>query len=416
MNHFLNFFLPSILLFFIFCSNMHAELKVGVGIKEMTPPIGTPSAGHFEREGRGMIGVHDPLLATALVIDNGIKVIAFCSVDHMSFLYGMTQQVINKVQSHPQLQQCEVFIGSSHTHSGGGAYFDIPVVGEMIAGPYNDKIAQFYINTVANAIIEAFQNLQPAKIGIGNGNLQGLNAYKGVWPEEMLPPSEITIFKVTKLDGSPLAIFFNTSIYPAILEKDNMLFSADVLGYVRQYLSSLISKDIASIFFNGPTGDIETHVPHASDRFESCNLIGKIVANTLVDIWYATDTSNTMDIFTFSDKYLFEPKPTLAGFQIPVNATPTEINLIVLNHSYGFITIPAEISCVYDPIFKDKGKILGFKIAIANLVNDAHGYIYTPEAWRLNPPESDFSFGGELYGQYVEQKVFKLMQRAKETH
>jgi hypothetical protein len=50
-----------------------ADLKVGIGKVDITPPIGTPSAGYMERKGEGMQGIHDPLLAIALFIDNGEK-------------------------------------------------------------------------------------------------------------------------------------------------------------------------------------------------------------------------------------------------------------------------------------------------------------------------------------------------------
>src|SRR5580704_15436551 len=64
-----------------------ATLSAGVGKADITPPIGTPSAGYTESNGQGMEGIHDPLLATALFIDNGEKKIVFCSVDHLGFTY-----------------------------------------------------------------------------------------------------------------------------------------------------------------------------------------------------------------------------------------------------------------------------------------------------------------------------------------
>ena len=193
-----------------------------------------------------------------------------------------------------------------------------------------------------------------------------------------------------------------------------MLFSAMSLA-TSDNIFLLFLEKIRSCFFNGPIGDIETNTPNASDSFESCNIIGKTIAQTIAKIWITTNTSNKMDIVTLRDNYLFEPQPTLSGFQIPTDPAPTEINLLVFNQSHVLITIPAELSCVYYPIFKDKGKNFGFKrISISNLVNDAHGYIYTPEAWRLNPPESDFSFGREMYGQLVEEKVLNLMRAAKQ--
>lgn len=49
------------------------DINVGIGKTDITPSIGTPSAGYTERKGEGMQGIHDPLLAIALFIDNGEK-------------------------------------------------------------------------------------------------------------------------------------------------------------------------------------------------------------------------------------------------------------------------------------------------------------------------------------------------------
>ena len=91
----------------------------------ISPSIGTPWAGYTDRKGEGMEGVHDPLLAIALFIDNGEKLIALCSVDHLGFTYEMAQGATQEIHSYPKLEECEIFIASSHTHSGGGAYLNI---------------------------------------------------------------------------------------------------------------------------------------------------------------------------------------------------------------------------------------------------------------------------------------------------
>ena len=120
------------LLLFVIPAYVCAVLTVGIGRTDITPPTGTPSAGYGDRKGEGMQGVHDPLLALALLIDNGEKKIVLCSVDHLGFTYEMVREVAQRVQRRPELAACEIYIGSSHTHSGGGAYLDIPVVGEML--------------------------------------------------------------------------------------------------------------------------------------------------------------------------------------------------------------------------------------------------------------------------------------------
>ena len=77
-----------------------ASINVGVGEADITPTMGTPSAGYTERKGEGMQGAHDPLLAIALFIDNGEKQVVLCSVDHLGFTYEMVQEITQKIHAH----------------------------------------------------------------------------------------------------------------------------------------------------------------------------------------------------------------------------------------------------------------------------------------------------------------------------
>jgi hypothetical protein len=400
-----------------------ADIKVGVGQTDITPPIGTPSAGCFEREG-GMKGIHDPLLAIAMVVDNGEKLIAFCSVDHMGFLQEMTEEVKRQVHSHSAFAKCEIFIGASHTHSGGGGYLNLGDLGELVSGPYDAKLVKTYVDGAANAIIQACKNLQPAKIGIGYGQVKGLTTYGGVWPQELDPPSDLTVVKATKLDGSPLAVFFNYALYPDILvyssdeisTTDNeimMVFSADVVGYTRNHIKTLIDKDITPVFFNGAKGELLAKVLFPNDRFKSCDVIGKTLAESVSRVWDSTQVKNKLEISTFKHVYTFEPKPTPSGFILPIEKYLTEINLIILDQTNAFITIPAELSCSLDHVLKNKAKAMGFKqLSILDIVNDAHGYVYSPESWKRGPEEVEFSWGGEMYGQILEDKIVNLLEAA----
>ena len=103
-------------LFFLIVVPLLSALEVGIGKSDITPPIGVPSAGYTDRRGEGMEGVHDPLLAIALFIDNGDKKVVFCSVDHLGFTSDMVQEITEKVHAETFFAQCEIYIGSSHTH------------------------------------------------------------------------------------------------------------------------------------------------------------------------------------------------------------------------------------------------------------------------------------------------------------
>jgi neutral ceramidase len=409
----MNNFRP-ILFFILFLIHSlgHTTLYVGVAKTEITPTIGTPSADYSDRQGAGMEGVHDPLLAIALFIDNGEKQVVLCSVDHLGFTHEMVQEITDQVHALPELKACEIYIASSHTHSGGGAYLNIPVVGEGLAGAYSKEVTRFYVQQTVKAILQASQDLQPAKIGIGYGEAQAISKYRAAWPLDVSPISTVTVLKVTTLEDTPIAVLFNYPMHPTVLRSENRLFSADFVGYSRDHLQVLLGSGVQPLFFNGAQGDINPLIPDAEDRFGACEKLGKSLAETVQAIWNETETSDTLQIETAKDSYAFVPQATPFGLKLPVEQYETELNLIVLNRKHAFVAIPGELSTLYDRRLKEMGKELGYShVSIFGLTNDAHGYIILPEAWRHKTYESGLSFGGEFYGEQVIERAAVLLKR-----
>lgn len=385
-----------------------ASLCVGIGKTEITPPNDSPSAGYTRAI--NMVGIHDPLYAIALFIKIEEKQIALCSVDHLGFSYEMVQKIIEEVHSQPSLSNCEVYIASSHTHSGGGGYLDIPILGEYLAGPYNPDLLQLYIRQTALAIIEASKNAIPAKMGIGYGKIEDISRYRGVWPVGAIPLSDVAVIKVTKIDDSPLAVLFNYPVHPTVLDSKNLLFSADFVGYAREYLAK---ENGQAIFFNGAQGDILPYIHRKDDLFASCEFLGKALAERVQEILHSIETKDSLHIKTSKHAYSFKPQPTPFGLTLPIEQYHSEINLIVFDNVHAFVTIPGELSCFYDKRLKELGKELGYRVSILGLVNDAHGYIIPPGAFNKESTEARLSFGGKHYAELVEQKIFSLLDSAK---
>ena len=380
-------------------------LFIGTWTEEITPPIGTPSAGYTDRKGAGMKGVLDPLLATALFIDNETKQVIFCSVDHLGFTYEMVQKITKIVHEKPSLAYADIFIGSSHTHSGGGSYLNIPFLGEALAGPYNPQIEQFYIEKTAEAILKASAKPVQAKIGIGYGVAEKISHYRGLWPVDITPLPDITVLKIVAMDDTPLAVFFNYPLHPTILNSDNRFFSADFVGEAREELKSLLGKSIAPLFFNGAQAEI---LP----ALNSCKETGLCLAKSIQAIWDQIEVTDSLELLSLKTTYSFKPEKTPFGLYLPLQNYNSEINLLVIDKRHAFITIPGELSCLYDQSLKETASSLGFThLSILGLTNDAHGYIILPEAWRHKTYESRLSFGGELYGEFVEKTVTDLLKQ-----
>jgi hypothetical protein len=138
--------------------------------------------------------------------------------------------------------------------------------------------------------------------------------------------------------------------------------------------------------------------------------LGKSLAESVKKIWDKTITDDSLQIDTQKDSYAFKPQATPFGLALPVDIYKSEMNLIVFNQTHAFITIPGELSCLYDKRLKDIGNRLGFShVSIFGLTNDAHGYIILPESWQHKTFESGLSFGGEHYGDITEKRAETLL-------
>ncbi len=404
--------LKSLFCFFtFFCFYLWGDVKIGVSSFDITPPIGTPSAGFQSRKGDGMIGVRDQLQANAIIVDNEESIIAFCSVDNLGFDRSMIKEIKAIVDESLHNKKINIIIGSTHTHSGGGAFLNYPLIGESIAGKFDAKIRNFYIKQTANAIIEAYNKKQIGKIGIGYGILEDMNQYRGKAPTNITPRKIITVIKATTLDDKPLGIIFNFACHPVILHDINKKFSADFVGSSRLIINEKLNNKIVSIFFNGAQGDVNPNSKYTyKENYEQqCDIFGKQLAEKVYEIWNTIQTKENININYFSLEYSFDIKPTSQGLVLPIKIYNSEINFLVFDRKHAFLTIPGELTCIYDYKLREEALKYFDEFSILGLVNDAHGYILVPEAWDVKSPETYISFGGREYGPYFYNLAQSLL-------
>ena len=388
-----------------------AELQAGVGIADITPPLGTPSAGYGDRRGAGMEAVHDPLLATAVAIDDGETRVVLVGVDHLGYDHEMVDAVVAAVADRAGGDAVEIFLGSSHTHAGGGAYLDIPGLGEVLAGKFDPTARQLYVDGAAEAVVAALASLEPARIGVGYGRAEGLSRYRGDWPPNVETVDDVAVLKLVRPDGSPLAVWFHYAAHATVLPgAGNMSFSADFPGYARAALEEHLGDGVVAVYFNGAQGDVSPAPPHGDDMWQRTEAMGRALAAAVLGVWERTATKDSVELRVLRRAYDLKVEPTSAGTRLPFPTRPSELGLLVVDGVHAFVAVPGELSCIYDADVKRFGGWLGYAhTTVLGLTNDAHGYIITPEAWRHRTYESTVSFGGETYGEWVKSTIYALL-------
>lgn len=394
------------------------RLLAGAGKADITPPVGTPLAGYGGRLGKASTGVHDPCEARALIIDNGAEKVAFVSVDHLGFDHSMVTRVRELAAEKSGLAPERIFVMSSHTHSGGGAYLEpFPI----LAGKFDPKIRDFYSERAAEAVIAAAKNLKPARLAIGAGSVPGLSRFRSNWPPHAMADKtidpEVGVLRVDDAaNGKPMAVLFNFAAHPTVLGEKNFQFSADYVGYARTKLEQMLGGEVLAIFANGAQGTVAPRPFQGSDEWQRCENMGTILAAEVFKVIHMIRPQEWMELrFTRTPLTLKTQLPPKMPVRINLPETSaSEISAIAFDRKHAFVTIPGELSSLLSQQVKERGRLLGFESTfLLGLTNDAVGYIITEDEYRHGTYESSISLFGPAFGSFITNEAFQALEKVK---
>ena len=395
-------------------ANAQGNLVAGAGKADITPPLGTPLAGYGARVGKPSTGVHDPTEARALIINNGVEKIAFVSVDHLGYDHAMVERVRSIASAATKINPDRIFVMSSHTHAGGGAYLEIFPV---LAGRYDPKIRAFYEERAAEAIVRANRDLTPARIAIGAGEARGISRFRSKWPPDGPVDPEVGVIRVdSAATGKPIAVLMNFAAHPTVLGAKNFEFSADFVGYARSALEKMLGGQAMAIFANGAQGTIAPQALQGATEWERAENVGTILAAEVFKVTLMIKPKEAVEIKLARATFDIKPQPP-AGFPAGVAFPPgytTEVNAISFDNRVAFVTIPGELSSILNLQIKERGRLLGFeKTFLLGLTNDALGYIITEDEYRHKTYESTISLFGPNFGSFITNEAFTALEKLR---
>lgn len=212
-------------------------LLAGIGRQKITPRVGTLLYGYFDRHAPSE-GVHDDLWARAVVLRQGDTTLALCSLEICVFRAREVGRLRKEVASRCGIQPENIFVFTTHTHA-------------APSGSYDDWETPL-VTLVADAIVQAYDSLQPAAIACGGGFLYGYNINRR-WMDRPADPA-VGLIRVDHRDGKPLAVIGNYACHAVVLGSNNLLISGDWPGYA----SRLIERDLGALalFSQGGAGDV----------------------------------------------------------------------------------------------------------------------------------------------------------------
>ena len=252
------------------------KLLAAVMAVEITPPIGVRLEGYGVRKDPS-IDVHDPLFATLLVLKSGNTGVAIVTFDLIAVNLAFTTRVRTALSPVLGIPAESILVAATHTHAGPAGFLGrVPLL-----SPDEDPFLQENVlRRVVGAASWANHHLQPAQLGVGQGQVQGIGSNRND-PVNGQADDQVTILRVDGADGKPLAVLMNYGCHPTVLGPNNLAISADYPGAARAALTK-IYPHTAFLFVNGATGDVSTRFTRRGQDFDEVERVGRILAGEVL--------------------------------------------------------------------------------------------------------------------------------------
>jgi neutral ceramidase len=242
---------------------VESNLRAAVAKIDITPPAGTPIAGHV----RSYNGIRGSLHAVILLLDDGRTKAAIVTTDLLSSDAGVTEAFRTAVADATDIPGPHIMVAASHNHSGPGWRENLD---------WNRKV----VREVTAATAAAAKQMRPVSLGYGEDRIDfAINRRKLVDGRSVVRlnpdgPCDKRV-KVLRFDDGqsldPLAVVMHCVCHPCVNtwgDKFTQPFadgypkmSADFPGEARQFVETVYSGRTKALFLQGCAGDIRPNLP-----------------------------------------------------------------------------------------------------------------------------------------------------------
>jgi neutral ceramidase len=247
--------------------------RAGAASIEITPQTGVPLGGYGARQlgtpdlnpnnahtlFKPSTGVRDPLFCKALYLSDGEAEVAFVALDGIAVVAHFVENLVARQAAlGGHLKEDDVMVFASHSHSGPGAVTKLRLWALAAMDLHVAAVENALAEGCAQALWAAQSNAGPARVGSSTGTLKNAskNRRASVSPYVTADTvdEELTLLRVDRENGEPLALLWNYAIHGTSLGPENLRFSGDVMGAANAALAARLPTTTA-LFANGAEGD-----------------------------------------------------------------------------------------------------------------------------------------------------------------
>ncbi len=437
------------------------KLQAGAAIIDVTPqkPMFLHGYPHVERTSEG---IHDPLYASALIMDNGDMNIGFCAVDVIFISREIAADVRGRVHEQTGIPKQNLMLSASHTHSGPVIFSDI--FNDPVVPKADPKYISYLTDKLVEVYIEAFQNKRISKIAITTADGSGVGGNRRNKTDAVDPEIPIVVVRDAETDKiAALSTIY--CMHPTVLHEDSKFYSADFPGYTREYVKKELREDVILLYHTGPSGNQSPRHFIKSNTFNEAQRLGFMLGKRIMGRMQQLKDDDFKDWVTLSvqQSSLMLPKKKFMSLrsaeskvhfvknkleqmrrdnapasvirtvecdwfgaeennqlakmavtgeleQIYKSVLPSEIDIISIDSNH-FVFLPGELFVEYSLMIKGDSPEKTFVASLSNGV--LAGYLVTEEAEQEGGYEASNSIFPAKTGRLVVNKVLAMLGMEK---
>jgi neutral ceramidase len=406
-----------------------STLLAGAASVEVTLPEGTPLGGYggFPRRAwlpdvfglhphvfwfRPSRGVHDPVKARALALDDGRASLVWLAIDLVGTDPGLIAELRGRL-ARAGLVYSALVVSASHTHSGPGAYADSAVFAFVALDRRSPAVRARILDALERAAREAHARRAPARVGAGVGEVTGIARSRLRAP---LDPA-LGVLKVVAADDRPIALLWNYAIHGTALGRANLLVSGDLMAEASARIERRLGAP--ALFVNGAVADVS---PAGRGR-AGAGEIGERLARETLAVWERIVPEPDAALTVLAGRAAL-PAPALSarnclGRWVPGwlrlglgAALPRTAELLAVGIGRtGWVSIPGELETRLGREVKTAGAGRFDQVFVAGVSNDYLGYFLGAEGYARPSYIACASLYGERGGELLRDAAVALLAR-----
>lgn len=253
------------------------SLTAGTGVVDISPRKPLFLVGYPDVP-RTSTGIHDPLLASALYLHNGLSGMVLVSLDLLFLSLPLCRALRQRIADACGVPLAAVCIACTHTHSAPVTVDYLVFRDDPVVPPADPE----YLAQVEQGILAAVQAARAAArpaacgwISAGGAGVGG-NRHAADGPADPEVPILVVRDRTT---GQLLALALTHAMHPTVLHEDSTVVSGDYPGLCRRYLQRVFGEQVAVLHLTGTSGDQSPRRHARANTLAEAKRLGELLAH-----------------------------------------------------------------------------------------------------------------------------------------